>query len=70
MTSLTLTGLYPGVPYNCCVVTLTSQGESESTSIVQTTEEIGTLVYCVFSNISIAFFILQLLQECRCHSRL
>ena len=39
--SLSLAGLYPGVAYNCSVVTVTSEGQSEPESIVQTTDEIG-----------------------------
>ena len=39
--SLSVTGLYPGVPYNCSVVTVTSEGQSQPASKVQATEEIG-----------------------------
>jgi hypothetical protein len=37
--TLAITGLYPGVQYNCSVVTVTAAGESEPMSVVQTTEE-------------------------------
>ena len=39
--SLYLTGLYPGVEYNCSVVTVIGEGQSEPVSIIQATEEIG-----------------------------
>lgn len=45
VTTQSLTDLYSGVPYNCSVVTLTSQGESEPRSVVYKTEEIGIDLY-------------------------
>ena len=47
-TNLTLSGLYSGVSYNCSVVTLTAEGESESRNIVQTTEETGAPILCIY----------------------
>ena len=44
MTTLSLTGLHAGVPYNCSVVTVTTEGESEPRSVIHETEEIRTYV--------------------------
>ena len=45
VTTQLLTDLYSGVPYNCSVVTVTSQGESEPRSVVNTTVEIGISIF-------------------------
>ena len=45
VTTQSLTDLYSGVPYNCSVVTVTSQGESKPRSIVNTTVEIGISIF-------------------------
>ena len=39
--TLSLAELYPGVSYNCSVVTVTAEGQSQPVSKVQATEEIG-----------------------------
>ena len=39
--TLPVMGLFPGVQYDCSVVTVTTQGESEPESIVLYTEETG-----------------------------
>lgn len=39
--NISLTGLYPGVSYNCSVVAVTPEGRSTPETIVETTEETG-----------------------------
>ena len=46
ITSFSVTELYPAVPYNCSIVTVSSQGESEPESVVHSTEEAGMFICC------------------------
>ena len=61
-TTATVTGLLSGVTYSCDIITLTSQGDSQSRTLTSSTLETGQCgpngcsVYCVYSYIECVLF--------------
>ena len=64
-TSATVTGLRPGVLYNCTIFTITDQGSSPPLTLSLITSETGIIILLVKSNHVHAYFKLKVYFVCR-----